>query len=576
MKIGHPAILHRRMLKTPDVHFRDAKAKVTQNRRQLPVIPSTSLFRGPTKQTKDPSSAEFKPGKVSATSIIPRPLIDLSFVEPPLPTQSSEEVCVHSHPLPEEKTNIIYIVLRSHMKRKILEAISNVQAQPAELPSAAIIIGGSTFFSLFPKDTFPLAGIKTEDLDIGVYHPHPSTVAHYDQRSHDYLHDVLSQAIGQTPYEVVKTDQQYAPFLLGSFLLCHKFSPDEMEEAFQRHPELIPYLPQAELEVHLDVEAVFQSAITYAIPPAQQYIPEELQNPDFEIYSNDPRQYMARNLSRTLIHDAFKKTNTHGGFKPETMINIYNLLHANPVLIQDEDVRLIRLLTLVNLAINEKKLDEIDLKKFDPTPENIKAFRDNLAQEISKHALFTDELIKAILKTYQDFIRRVFPVPPQKTEPSLEINDNNEVKGNNGIESEKRATTKMTQESNSKGLWSQFIHWIKGLNNSNQTKTEDSSPSKKEAPVWTLEEIAKATDGNHFTELHLTAKELEFFELALGYRSLPDGGRLYPPPNPQLRIDLLEAEYKDLAEKHPDIFMTIARSPGLNNNMAEIFQKRPI
>lgn len=170
--------------------------------------------------------------------------------------------------------NPVAIALRSQMKRDFLNALSIIDQRLNHWPDANMVVYGSTLMRQLAYNEgvlFPLEGIKSSDIDIGVIEK-GATADNFSANLSANVAPIIKQTIinsglsfvsEENRYGVINTTRANSPdeifalpnaAFVGDFFVTKTFSPDEIRASLKSRPdyeELKSFMPQEPLEVRL-------------------------------------------------------------------------------------------------------------------------------------------------------------------------------------------------------------------------------------------------------------------------------------------------------------------------------------
>lgn len=165
------------------------------------------------------------------------------------------------------------IALRGQMKAEFLNALSNIDQTLEDWPNAELVVYGSTLMRQLSHHEgvkFPLEGMKSSDIDIGVFEKERSYKNDFEPNLLASVPPIIRQAIVDSGFSYIRIkdhigkhteesridDVQSMPghSFLGDFFLVNTFTPEEMHERLQNRNDynnLKTCIPNEPLDVRL-------------------------------------------------------------------------------------------------------------------------------------------------------------------------------------------------------------------------------------------------------------------------------------------------------------------------------------
>lgn len=454
------------------------------------------------------------------------------------------------------------IILRDSMKRQL---ISHLQLQLERsssdevLEGLPLLVAGSSYF-LFPhSNVFPFPHRKSEDLDLKIDVPENAS-AEWKREAFGKYDSFLHGALKFIGCEVEQKREYSSDTQDGYVMTIYRdFSRGEISRIIEeRRLAFETEIPEC-LRVHLTVDFLGTKPVANLLPLVDApYIATR------SIKLVDPRQYLAKNLARSLKHANFADTDDPNGYKSVNLFNMYKILNARPELLEteglsnDSDFVLIRLMTIVFLTLNGRSLADIRRDTFAPTRENVRLYLDALNPNLRSDRPLTEEDAFEVLATVDRFFRTVFPEVTHEPAPVVKIPNWARLPASQPVPRPTPGSKSLVGR-----IRELFSSWF------GSTSADEKSSAIVEVPA---PEYYYSPGGS---SLQLTPQERAFFELCQGYLTDERNVSVYPPPHATVEIGLLDGKYAELWRKHPGLRERIADLAGLNDRVREINERRP-
>ncbi len=326
----------------------------------------------------------------------------------------------HLFTVPELRKNYsdpLKMALRRVMKARFFDTLIE-QPSPFgdDLPQTSLRVLGSTILYLANMRgglKFPMGeDYETEDIDIDVYSPLAQEIRGFEEKADKKLSDIIDNTITATGYQRAAPNNNNG-IHSNTIIIYQDFSPQDIKRFISNTSKYD--IPDETVRVLLEIQAVPTNAVSTLLSPQQKYFP----NSGVPILLEPFETYMARRISRSINHSQFRMLYDKTGyqFRLADIIHFYTASISVPKLMDlssssessKSQIDLLRLLTVVNLTLMQKTLEDIDIRNFDVNEENIEAFRASAKRNISYKSRLNDVLIIDILSTFSDGILNIFP-----------------------------------------------------------------------------------------------------------------------------------------------------------------------
>ncbi len=321
-----------------------------------------------------------------------------------------------------------HVALRIWMKENFLVNIRNSEDpfKKTLLENSEFVIYGTTLITIGQMIgmKFPYAGQKSGDIDISVCPPGDCMVGRdkdlfikeFQKVVKPFLLDVMKRT-GLSQYDPKDILGDKSPEIIFNrpFMVARNFTPDQAESVFKDLNLDIPK-PQNNTHVSMEIDLIAQ-------PPLSPLKPLEvpiLSGGSTGLKIDDWRHLLSKKIARaaspkTAFGKVFQHSNDPNGFKPRDLIDIYNLVNADPQVVNlnksdpNNDIGLMRVLSLVYFARYDHDKIKVDSKYYEPTEENINSFIAALDRRISDAHELDHSLVKKVFETYHEVLEKVFP-----------------------------------------------------------------------------------------------------------------------------------------------------------------------
>jgi hypothetical protein len=319
--------------------------------------------------------------------------------------------------LDPDYSNPMAIAIRQEVKRDLMSAINSTPIFPEQGRQAGQfwLYGSSSMNAHWHSGIkFPFQAKKSLDVDLSLYNCSDSFAgAKKSEKTRalsEYFRHVFS-SIGVTPYNPkTKMPQDYS----GTGECILELTPDEeiVKRAISFHPELKP----EEYSIPEKVSLKFDFSLDQPpmlLPPIPHKLFSTLEQS--QCYVDDPRNFLAKKIARCIVHNNFRYEYTPIGFKPRDLLDIYNLVHANPPILNlnpsdpNNDLGVIRMITVCSAVSMGKDILNASPDNFIPTQEAKNQFNYSLREILSKNFTLDDSDIGNILGGMEQLLHTVFP-----------------------------------------------------------------------------------------------------------------------------------------------------------------------
>lgn len=295
------------------------------------------------------------------------------------------------------------ILLRQRFKHELMTALADTPspfAKHPELEGASYWLYGSSLMNLYwhTGTHFPIQAKKSLDLDIGVELPE-----HFISANQTLLAQQLSSGIGRALTHIGAMaytkggDFQTSPSqLLGNYLVAKHYTAEEVRDTLTNYPTLVEQIPADGYTVAMDV-SFSPTQPPMLLPPQEHPYFHDRATP---IKVDDTRNFLAKKLARAVLPGDFRWIDEPTGFKPRDLLDIYNVTHAIPPMLDldpaspTSDIPMLRCLLVANLCALGKKTEEINLRDFDPEPSDVAHFLDEMKAICLPSVVFNEETKK--------------------------------------------------------------------------------------------------------------------------------------------------------------------------------------
>lgn len=326
-------------------------------------------------------------------------------------------------------SNPLAIAIRQELKHDLMKAIDQMAYDDEMHHQEGMfwLFGSSSINAYWQSGTrFPFQAKKSLDIDLSTYQL-PSHVAQLNPALKkkffaEYFKNVFD-CIGVKSYNA-RTCEEHPYQGEGEAILEVEPDKDLVLRAIANHPELNAMSSPVPDKVTLRLD--------FSISPPPMLLPPKRhklfkKNPDSQCYVDDPRNLIAKKLARCIRPENLGYHPDPTGFKPRDLLDIYNLIHATPPILNldpqspDCDLPIIRAITISSMVSMVKDVHNACADDFNPTPENIRTYRSNLEQILSSNFKIDDAGLHDILATTQSFINSVFP--PKEGQKNLALTE---------------------------------------------------------------------------------------------------------------------------------------------------------
>lgn len=326
-------------------------------------------------------------------------------------------------PLPETMkpvyANPVDIVLRQQLKHELIRALSNGSDpfKKAGVPDGAFWVFGSSIMNLHWHEgtRFPVHAKKSMDLDLGVHLPNGRLSETPRIALENAMHETLGEVYRTIGAEAYAHDGSKNPMQklvnAGDYIIAKHFTQDDARYYLRHFKELADSIPPEGYHVALDISCNAQQP-PMLLPPTEF---NRLEGKPCPIRVDDTRNFLAKKLARSSLPGDFRYCKEPTEFKPRDVLDIYNVIQADPPMLDlapdspTSDLPLIRALFIANMAAMGKDIAKVDVAAFHPAPESMQHYRKEIDKICMPSSRFENEQMQEMFLGMEDFFRTLFP-----------------------------------------------------------------------------------------------------------------------------------------------------------------------
>jgi len=317
----------------------------------------------------------------------------------------------------EQFQSQLSVDLRIWMKKKFLETMKDEPSPLNGTPfsGGSFVVYGGTLLTLATAEgkDFPYVGHKAGDIDLCIEPPADSFVIEhangFEKLSQTIMRPFLTKVAKKSGFQVLEENGSAKSNNGSDMYLSKHFTSEEIKSIFGIKTQNYQ-IPRDGIDVLLEVEWGTRPRLSFLNPQKTPF----LENGLTDVRIDDWRAWLALKAIRaSKPPTSFEHSNDSHGFKPRDIVDIYNAIHAKPSIFSMEnnhdDLDLLRVLCLAQCARYDKTGIKFNLTQYEPTDQNITAFRQALRHRISNADELSDQFIGNALSTYTQLVQSIFP-----------------------------------------------------------------------------------------------------------------------------------------------------------------------